>query len=121
MALTDGQKAQIRLYLGYPDVNRSLRPDLEGAMLAVSADAELLIEDLLTRLDSLQTTLEGQWSYQAVIRAEEVTLSGMNGLIALRQEGKRLVNQLSSILGVKPLTTPFDTGGTRSGTALRGA
>lgn len=121
MALTDGQKAQIRLYLGYPDVNRSLRPDLEGAMLALSADAELLIEDLLTRLDTLQTALEGHWVYQAVVRAEEVTLSGMDGLVALRSEGKRLVNQISSILGVKPLTTPFDTGRTTTGVALRGA
>jgi hypothetical protein len=121
MALTDGQKAQIRLYLGYPDVNRSMRPALEGAMLALSADAELLIEDLLTRLDSLQTTLEGAWAFQSVKRAEEVTLSGFDGLVALRSEGKRLVNQISSILGVQPLTTPFDTGRVSSGVALRGA
>lgn len=121
MALTDGQKAQIRLYLGYPDVNRSTRPALEGAMLALSADAELLVEDLLTRLDTLQTSLEGHWSFQAVKRAEEVTLSGFDGLVALRSEGRRLVNQLASILGVQPLTTPFDTGRVTSGVALRGA
>lgn len=121
MALTDGQKAQIRLYLGFSDVNRSLSPALEGAMLAVSSDAEDQITDILTRLDSLQTTLEGAWTFQSVIRAEEVTLSGFNGLVALRSEGKRLVNQLAIILGVKPINTPFDTGRASSGVALRGA
>jgi len=121
MALTSAQKAQIRLYLGFPDVNRSLSPELEGAMLAVSAEAETLITDLLTRLDSLTTTLEAGWTYQAVIKAEEVTLSGFSGIDALRSEGRRLVNNLSIILGVQPRTTPFDTGGSQSGIARRGA
>jgi hypothetical protein len=121
MALTDGQKAQVRLYLGFPDVNRTLYSNLEGAMTAVSDDAVDQITDILTRLDSLQTTLEGAWPFQSVIRAEEVTLSGFNGLAALRSEGKRLVNQLAIILGVKPMNTPFDTGRVSSGVALRGA
>lgn len=119
MALSDANKAKVRRYLGYPDVNRELYHALEGALVALSAEAVTEVEAILTQLATLETTLTGGWSYQHVKRAEEVTLAGMDGLAALRSEGTRLVRQLAAMLGVDIRSNPFGSGRS-AGLAARG-
>jgi hypothetical protein len=110
MALTDAQKAQVRRYLGYPDVNRASYPDLEGALDALSAEGETFVGELLTSLASVQTKLASAWDRQKVHRAEEVTLAGHDEILALRAEGYRLARDLGVALDVKPRRNPFASG-----------
>lgn len=119
MALTDDQKAAVRRYLGYPDVNRALHHDLEGAMTAISAEGAAQVAGILTRLDTIEDTLESSWSRQKVVRAEEITLAGDGEIRALRAEGRRLVYQLAAVLDVHPRRDMFG-GGPASGPLRRG-
>lgn len=119
MALTDAQKAQVRRYLGFPDINRQSNSELEGAMTALSAEGESFVGDLLTGLAAVQTKLTASWDRQKVIKAEEVTLAGDGEIRALRMEGNRLAMDLGTTLDVEPRRMPFSSGRS-SGIASRG-
>lgn len=119
MALTDDQKASVRRYLGYPDVNRELHHDLEGAMVAISDEGVTQVAAVLTRLDTIETTLESSWTRQKVLRAEEITLAGDGEIRALRAEGRRLTHQLAAVLDVQPRRDMFG-GGSSGGVMRRG-
>ncbi len=119
MALTDAQKAKVRRYLGYPDVNREPNSELEGALTELSADGEV---EVLLCLDSLATidgVLTASWARQMVKRAEEVELYGADEIHAMRSEGGRLVTTLASILGVEPMLDVFG-GHSTTGLMLNG-
>ena len=117
MALTDAQKAQVRRFLGYPDVNRDSA--LDHAMDALSAEGESLVGDLLTSLATVQATLEAAWDRQKVLKAEEVTLAGDAEIRALRLEGGRLAADLAAVLDVPMRRDPF-RGPSAAGIAARG-
>lgn len=110
MALTDAGAAAVRRYLGYPDINRESYLDLESALLALSAEGEAIVVDLLEQLAELDATLRSSWSRQKVKRAEEVELWGGDEIIALRQEGARLAAELAALLGVSILRNVFSSG-----------
>lgn len=110
MALTDAQKAQIRRYLGYPDVNRLLHHQLEGALVAISAAGETEISGLLAQLATLDAQLQASWGRQKVKKAENVVLAGPDEICALRHEGRRLVGALATLLDVSVRASPFDSG-----------
>ena len=120
MALSAANKAKVRRYLGYPDVNRRNFYELEGALVAVSAEAESIVTGLLTSLDTAHAALESAWSRQKVIRAEDVTLAGGDELRALRAEGRRLSGELASVLDVQILRNVWGGGNASSGVSLRG-
>lgn len=111
MPLTEDQKAGVRRYLGYPDVNRILYQSLEGAMVALSESGVAQVGAVLQDLEAIEEHLRGSWSRQKVHRAEDVVLAGHDELAGLRSEGNRLVDQLASILGVSVRSYPFTTGG----------
>jgi hypothetical protein len=121
MALINSQKAKIRRYLGYPDVNREMHLGLEGAMTAISAEGETEVTDLLTKIASVETTLVASQGRQKVIKAEEVTLAGEGEIRALWREGNRYASTLASILDVPLRRNPFGAGSSSSGVAMRGA
>lgn len=120
MSLTDTQKAQVRQYLGYPDVGRSCYADLEGAMSQLSAEGVLLVAGTLTQLGAIDGKLEEAWDRQKVTRAEEITLAGPGELRALRAEGRRLARRTASLLGVRVRLDVFGGGGSSTGVARRG-
>lgn len=120
MSLTDAQKAATRRYLGYPDVNRESYREVEGALVALSADGVTIAVEILGRLATIQTDLASSWSRQKVVKAEEVTLAGAEEIRALRAEGRRLANELAALLGVTIVVDVF-SGGSSSGVARRGA
>lgn len=119
MALTDDQRASVRRYLGYPDRIQGYYSDLEGAMDALSTAGEAQVVTILTKLATLETRIETNWSTQNIKRAEEVEFFGPEGVQSLLAEGNRLVKQLASLLGVAVLCSAF-SGGSRSGMAGRG-
>lgn len=116
MALTDSQKASIRRYLGYPDVNRGSFSELEGAMLAISSAGETVVATLLTALDGINTRLTAAWDRQNVIQVEDVKLAGPTEIQALRSEGDRLARDLAQVFDLTPRRLPFSSG---SGGAFR--
>jgi hypothetical protein len=118
MALTDAQKAKVRRYLGFPDINRQGHANLEGAMTALSAEGEVEVEAVLANLATIETTLEGSWGRQKVVRAEEVTLAGADEIRSLRAEARRFVSTIAAILDVQPRRDVF--GGASTGLAHRG-
>lgn len=120
MALSLTAKANVRKYLGYPDVNRQSYLELEGALDAISAEGEVVVTDLLTKLANVDLQLENSWSVQKVKRAEEVELFGGDGIQALWAEGRRLVERLAATLDVQVLRQVFGAGGGRGGQAGRG-
>lgn len=109
MALTDAQKAQVRRYLGFPDVNRDA--SLEGVMASLSADGETLVGTILTALESIQTRLTASQGRQSIIQVEDVKFSGGDELRSLWAEGNRLAQDLASLLDVTPRRLPFGGGG----------
>lgn len=119
--LTDTQKAQVRLFLGYSDASRGGPGDLERALVSLSAAAETQVSGLLTQLASIDEKLASSWDRQKVIKAEDVTLAGEGELRALRSEGARLVRRLAIICGVPIGENPFQTSTISSGIARRGA
>lgn len=107
MSLSDADKASVRRYLGYPDVNRLANPGVEGAMVAISAEGEAIVSDLLTQVGEIDAQLRTSWSRQKVKKAEDVVLAGWDEIDALRQEGRRLVAELAALLDVSPLRDVF--------------
>ena len=120
MALTDAQKASVRRWLGYPDVNRQAHSGLEGALTALSSEGEAVVVAVLDHLATIDETLQSSWGRQKVLRAEDVTLAGGDEIVALRREGRRLVGQVAAALDVQPLRDVFGGAGA-SGVARRGA
>ena len=119
MALSDAQKAKVRRYLGYPDVNRRLFSDLEGALTALSADGQTEVEDLLAKIANVEGILVASQDRQKVVKAEDVILAGRDEIRALWAEGNRYALTLANILDVKLRRRPFG-GASTSGVCRRG-
>src|SRR5690554_4155299 len=118
MALTDSQKAQVRLYLGYPDGFRFKHTRLESVMDNLSPEAEVQIASLLTSLAALDTQILNSTAAAAagVKRVDEITffdpVNGMNvGFKNGKEAGRYLVGRLSIILGVPINASAFGSGG----------
>ena len=120
MALSDTQKAQIRMYLGWSERFFQFDSRLQQAMGAIQAEAELLITDtlanggLLASLADIDTKLTASHSR---LKADVVGSIKLNRseVSQLRREGKRLAGRLASMLGVKIRNNAF--GAARGGFA----
>lgn len=118
MALTDAEKAKVRRYLGFPDVNRLSYSSLEGALDALSTEGEAEVQACLTSLAALDDYLTASWTRLMVKRAEEVELRGYEEVQGLRNEARRLADTLAAILDVEPLRDIF--GGAITGLMING-
>lgn len=128
MALTDSQKAAIRLYLGYSDHSRSSgghRP-LEGALLALSAEAETQVGVILTALAAIDTDLG---TVESAARAGIKSVdnggvvwadTGRSATVSIENRGRRYVGRLSTILGVPVARDVYGSGIPTSGPCGRG-
>ncbi len=122
MALDDSQKAQIRRWLGYPDVNRLHHPGLEGAMDAISPEGEVVVEDILAQLLDVDVGRTGARSRLKALEVEEIKLNPGNEGLEYRKDGRSLVCQLAATLDVQVHKDVFSTAGAgSSGVARRGA
>lgn len=111
MALTAAQKAEIRRYLGFSDINRvdSSFALLESAMSAVSAEGEALVVVLLGKLATIETELTNALGCLKASQVEDVRLRGPEQIRTLREEGRRLVGDLGVTLDTPPRRTPFSS------------
>lgn len=104
MALTAQQQAQIRQYLGYPDLFRYKNVRLEGAINGnLSAEAEALIDGHLTTLATIDAALTSGvgLTTAGIKKADEVEFFGaMTTISALRALGRTVAGRISTALGV---------------------
>lgn len=107
MAFDDSEKAQIRMYLGFPDGNRSDNPRLENRLVDnLSHSAEDQCRLILTKLESVDTLLEGDVldssGVSEVVGELKFFPSGdQNGMRSqVVKQGRMLVGRLSVVLGV---------------------
>lgn len=110
MALTDAQKAQVRRYLGFPDINREVDLRLEGAMLALHAEGEDLAVDLLAKLADIETRVTNALGDLRLKRVEDIEFQGAAQIQGLWSVGNRYAMDLSVLLDIRPRRMPFSTG-----------
>lgn len=105
-ALSDDQKAQVRLALGYPDGWRYRNTRLESVMDNVSSEALTLLTAILTSLTSIEMQIltAASIAAQGVKRVDEITFFDPVGRVTIgftsaQEAAKYLVNRISIILG----------------------
>lgn len=113
MALTEPQKADCRLYLGYArgrDLNPALEYRLDAGVLSAEEESRIIATlALVAAIDAkLQNAAINNLDLE---RAEDVTFLGPAQLDALRAQGRMLVGRIATALEVEPARDFFDAGG----------
>ena len=116
MTFTTAQAAQIREYLGYPQVYRDANPRLESAITVVGSDTDAsnLVLDKLTKIAAIEAQIVNVATIAAgVKKADDVELyddaSGNKVLKALCRQGNMYCAQLAGTFGVDVLKQFFST------------
>lgn len=101
MALTETQKAQVRQYLGW-ERGYDRNSKLEDKLLNLSAEEESLVAAVLTKLVAHDAAIDALTSDASarLRRVDEVEFSDRDPYEQLRDQGRRLVAQLTALLGV---------------------
>lgn len=111
--LTDTQKAQIRLYLGYPDMLRYRHTRLESVLLNLSPEAEVIVAGCLTTLVTVEAAiLEAGTSGAGLKRVDEIWFE--NGTVRsseIKKTGRQYVSRISITLGVPIYSDVFGSQG----------
>lgn len=113
MAFMDAQKAQIRRYLGFPDVFRYANTRLESAMDVVGGRAEVQaqVETDLAAIAAVESKLTEALTSAGIKKVDEVEFFEAGQRKALRDEGRRMCGRLSITMGVPLAADAFgDTG-----------
>ncbi len=115
MAFSDAQKAQIRRYLGFPDVFRYANTRLESAMDVVGGRPEVQsqVESDLAAITQIESDLLSALPSAGIKKVDEVEFFERGQQQALRQEGRRLCGRLSTTMGVPLVGDAFGTEGYR--------
>lgn len=107
MALTNAQKVQIRLYLGWSARFRQTDSRLEQSfsaldMLETQGDPDTLasVASILEALVALEPVIVDAYSRLQAIKLGAIDLNAVTEIGMLRSEGRRLVGRLASTLGV---------------------
>jgi len=101
VALTETQKAQVRQYLGW-ERGYDRNSKLEDKLLNLSAEEESLVAAVLTKLVAHDAAIDALTSDASarLRRVDEVEFSDRDPYEQLRDQGRRLVAQLTALLGV---------------------
>lgn len=111
--LSDTQKAQTRLYLGYPDHFRYKNTRLESVLDNLSAEAETQVTSVLASIVIVETALLSAGVTAAGLkRVDEIWFeNGSKRASEIRKSGRMFVSRLSIIAGVPIYSDVFGTGG----------
>lgn len=112
MALTDTQKSQARMYLGW-ERGYDLNSKLEDKLANLSASEETLVSAQLVRLTALDAAIDNLVTDDraGVIEVDEVKFSEADAFELYRSQGRRLVARLSALLGVDSNRDYYSDGG----------
>ena len=118
MALTDAQKANVRRYLGAPDIGRQYDLRLESAMDALSPEGEVNVIDYLRELELIRAQLEDARGCRLKVRevVGEIVLGHEDEIRTLWREGNRIARDLGVSLYFYLRRMPFGTAGPHWGT-----
>lgn len=123
MAFTDDQRRDIRHYLGFPDVFRSVNSRLESAMDVVGGrpDSVEQVEEILAEIAAAIAAMKpssatGLHTQAGIKRVDEIEFFGNagSGNVAaseMRKVGRQWVNRLSIVMGVPIVHDIFGGGG----------
>lgn len=122
MALTETQRASVRLYLGWPARFWQMNSRLEQAMnaLASTAEEETIVVALLASLAALDANITAAYSRLKALAVGSITLSGPGEINALRSEGRRLSGRLAATLAVDVQHDVWSGSGPRSFASIDG-
>lgn len=111
MALTEDQKFQIRLYLGWSERFHQHDSGLEQAMSALTTrpSAEAGVISLLGECVRIDTALVAAEKRIQAAQAGPITLNSME-ITQLRDRGRQFVGRIASILGVEVRNDVFSSG-----------
>lgn len=110
MALTDAQRAEVRLVLGWPARFHQTNTRLEMAMDALTTEPEheAQVIALLASVADIDTKLLAAHKRLKAVQVGTITMSPLRTEIAgLRMEGRRFVGRLASIVGVPVMNDYF--------------
>ena len=119
MAYIEADRVQIRHFMGAGTTFLQLFPKLENAITVTQSLAdggtrpdnstELLVKSIVTDLQLVETRLKNLHNQVQVVEAnsKEIVLNVGKGLFLLRAEGRRMVGNLSRILGCAPVFDAF--------------
>src|SRR5688572_27932347 len=109
MALSEEQKTNIRLYLGYSDQFRDTNTTLESQLLpgSLSATAETLVVSMLDSIADIDEKYHGAHDRQRALKAGEIALTGVGTMNSQRLEGRRFVHRLARVIVVVILDLIF--------------
>lgn len=113
MALTEAQRADIRLYLGF-DRGYDLHPALESRFAAgrLTLEEEARIASALSALAQIDAKiLSAALNNLDLAKAEDVTFLGPEQLAALRTQGRMLIQRIGILFAIEPSRDYFDGGG----------
>jgi len=111
--LTDMQKAQVRLYLGYPDHFRYKHTRLESVLDRLSPEAEVLVTKSLEKLETIENILlEAGTTGAGLKRVDEIWFdNGSVRTVEIRKSGRQFVARISIITGVPIYSDVFGSQG----------
>jgi hypothetical protein len=117
MAFTDTQKAQIRQYLGYPDVYRYANPRLEGALEVMGERPEVvtIVTTILANLATADAKVNSVLAMAGIKTADEVEFfqagAGNAAVNDARRYGRMWAGRLSKLIGVPKANDAFSESG----------
>lgn len=111
--LSPMQKAQIRLFLGYPDHFRYKSTRLEGVLDNLSPEAETQVAELIGQIKDIETQALSAGTVNAGLkRVDEIWFeTGTTRVTTVRKTGRHYVSRLSILLGVPIYSDYFGGGG----------
>lgn len=118
--LTAGQRANVRLYTGWPARFHQTDSRLEQAMNAIdtlgNSDDPTFTDlvALLAALADIDTRLTAAYPRIKALKLGSIDLPGTMEIGLLRSEGRRLAGRLASIMGVEIRHDVFSGNGPRS-------
>lgn len=103
MAFTGAQRAQIRLFLGWParyfQEESALEQSMNGVENEVDTYNEIVV--ILARIADIDSKVTSCYTRMKALKVGGIGLTGQLELGALRSEGMRVTSHLASILGIE--------------------
>lgn len=115
MALTNAQKADVRLALGFSLLYSQVNPELEGQMIAVAnlqdgGATEALILTALTGVAKAKAKIDSLLDILEAGKVDELGVDPVRARVMACQDGRRWVKELEIIFNITRKRDVFSSG-----------